>query len=55
MTFDMSKSREIIGENNQLAAVQQNGDALRYFKRAWIIEEIEREFGFEIEIVNLLG
>jgi hypothetical protein len=39
----------------QIAAVQKDGDALRYFKRAWIIEEIEREFGFEIEIVNSKG
>ena len=30
MKFDMSKSKEIIGENNQIAAVQKNGYALRY-------------------------
>ena len=44
----------------QLEAVKQNGDALQYFKRAWIketkrkitIEEIENELGFEVEIVK---
>ena len=30
MKIDWSKSKEIIGEGNQLAAVQQYGNALRY-------------------------
>ena len=30
MNFDMSKSKEIIGEANQLEAVKQNGDAIQY-------------------------
>ena len=40
MEIDWSKSKEIIGDVAQLAAVQQNGDALRYFKRAWVDKKL---------------
>ena len=30
MNIDWSKSKEILGDRNQLEAVQQDGDALRY-------------------------
>ena len=39
MEIDWTKSKEIVGTDAQLAAVQQNGGALQYFKRGWIDEK----------------
>ena len=58
MNIDWSKSKEILGDRNQLAAVQQDGYALRYFKRGWITnlcdQEVKNDISKEERLQSLI-